>query len=219
MKKIIILTIAICLANLGFANQIFTNSVDLEVTINTGKFGIPDGIDSPGKEAWLNLSDNLLTYTEFGTKHNGQWDILFTYVVRTVSMGPMGKKHIPFFAARVNDKSGASFYMVEESFDSVTTASTNGFKTEGWSGYGHQRRWKNKILDKEIYKTVFPYLSYDWYEFKDVKSFEYIAYAGRTFIIRSNQGEYYKLEFTQVKGSNGKTLFSADFRFSKVTAE
>jgi len=190
--------------------------LSLNVTIKKNFFGIPEGVSDKGYEVWIDFDNMISIKSDFGSPAPSGWDMVFTYVINTVSMGPMGRHPIPFFAIRINDDEGAGFYMEEGSFHEIGSASTSLIKGDGWTGYGHRQQNDNKKLEQEEYKLSWPYLSYDWYEMVEMTDFKYRVYPDRVFIILTSDGKAVKIQFTEVSGLKGGSLFSTDFRYDSI---
>ena len=86
-------------------------SLSLDVEVKRGFLGIPDGIKNPGREAYIDFDTRTLTYRDFGAATVPGWDLVFTYIVRDVSMGPMGVHPVPLLIVRSNTREGASFHI------------------------------------------------------------------------------------------------------------
>ncbi len=94
--------------------------IALNATVKTNFIGIPKGMDDEGLDAYIDLSENNVVYQEFGSAPPAEWDLKFTYEVREVSMGPMGKNPVPYFKIQSNEQAGVVFYPIAAEYDSLT---------------------------------------------------------------------------------------------------
>jgi hypothetical protein len=190
--------------------------LSLDVTVKKNFFGIPEGVSNKGYEVWIDFDNMRCVKSDFGSPSPSGWDMVFTYVINTVSMGPMGKHPIPFYAIKINDAAGAGFYMEKGNFIELSCASVSMARGNGWTGYGHRQQNDNGKLEKEEYKLSWPYFSYDWYEMIKMTDFKYKAYPDRIFIILTTEGNAVKIQFTEVSGLGSSTLFRTEFRYDSI---
>lgn len=214
-----------------FANEIivkedgsFSAKANLNLRMEWGAFGIPSGTKQAGNNVFFDLDKNRCWIEPiegdlFSSSSQRSWDIAITYTLKEVAMGPMGKHRLPFLDAVVNDKEGGSYYMVEATFSDVKAVDPLLFRENGWSGYGLRDFRDNRKIAKEKYKNSFPFFCYDWYEVASMRKFDYRAYAGRVFVVRTTQNQYYKIQFIQVKGLTADSLFEVHFSYLPLESD
>ena len=123
MFFLIIPFILLLLPSLTFGNDDTTDRVTIAVTLDveleTGFLGLPEGVKEPGREAYIDLDTDTLIYREYGGPAPEGWDLVCTYIVRDVSMGPMGTHPVPYLTIRANSRENAAFYHTDESYASI----------------------------------------------------------------------------------------------------
>lgn len=182
-------------------------------------FGAPSGYADTGFNVYIDFSEKTAVQLPYNDPAPSKWDIVFTYITQSVSMGPMGSHDIPFFDIKINESSGVQFYMKENAqldllIEEIKTIEPSLFVTPAHTGYGHRANGDNSKLEDPKYKSVYPYLSYDWYEYIDMKNFDLEHYPGRVFIFKTGNQEYVKMQVIKVydKSTAGK-IYKADFKF------
>ncbi len=197
---------------------------EVGVEIIKNNFGAPTGVGDIGKDVYIDFSTGTKTSVTHGAAAPAHWDMVFTYVLKD---GPFGD--IPFFALKINDTAGCSFYLVERQdpeleIDDVKIVSEGKFVDSNHTGYGHRDEGSNSTLDKDKYKTSFPYFSYDWYECISLFEFDFEAYPGRVFIVKTEEGKYAKFQVTKVYDDLSSTLgegysYKAVFKFHYMDSD
>lgn len=198
-------------------------SVSLHLQMNWGFMGIPSDVKDQGVNFFLDLDTNRTWTKEYQnlplpqTEKKEGWDIAFTYTLKEVSMGPMGKHFLPFLDAIVNDSDGASYYMVETDFSNLKEVDPTLFREKGWKGYSFREFKDNRKIFKEKYRNSFPFFCFDWYEVSSMRKFDYQAYAGRVFVIRTTENQFYKIQFVEVKGIGKEGIFEIKFFYQPIS--
>jgi hypothetical protein len=87
-----------------FGQVPFSSLVDisLEAVLRTGFLGVPTGLENPGREAYLDFESQTLSYVPYGNPPPKDWDLLFSYSVREISLGPLGRHPVPFMHMKSN---------------------------------------------------------------------------------------------------------------------
>lgn len=111
--------------SVGLFSQDAVNSdiirrISLEAELKRGFLGLPEGMNEPGREAYISFADNSATYREWGSPAPSDWELKFTYTVRDVSMGPMGEHPVPYFMMESNKSAGTVFYIEDYSGKELT---------------------------------------------------------------------------------------------------
>ncbi|MDC7124735.1 MAG: hypothetical protein PQJ46_04160 [Spirochaetales bacterium] len=117
-RTIIILLLILFLTSQTFADSLEDNkkniTISLDAKLKTGIFGIPEGMSEQGNEAYIDLDKDEINYTTYGSNPRSGWDIVFTYAIKEVSMGPMGKHPVPYLVMKTNKHENASFSLSGE---------------------------------------------------------------------------------------------------------
>ncbi|PIE03945.1 MAG: hypothetical protein CSA76_06850, partial [Spirochaetales bacterium] len=95
------------------------SEISLNARLKTGFMGVPKGIKEPGREAYIDFSEKSTVYKNYGSTPPPEWDLKFTYVLKDISMGPMGVNPVPFFTMVSNTGKDAVFYVSDKQFSAV----------------------------------------------------------------------------------------------------
>ena len=167
-------------------------NADLNLTITKNGMGIPDYHSEEAYNVYFDFSSGQavsLPWSE-GTEPE-TWDIVFTFFMEDVTMGPMGTHAIAFVDIVVNDKAGSDvlYYHVEEDIDDVISVDTSKLTVPDFDSNVHP----NEKLESR--RKDYPWLGFSWYDM-DMTVVEYSVFSHRTFVFRTAEGKYAKLQVT-----------------------